>query len=221
MDPRVRRRAGRLVILDINLAWAIATFFLGAILNRLNESSRHARDVLAAREQAFEAMQRDTWVGTQDALAELWEASSSFVLAQRAHETALERWAASMAIVRAESAPDPDPAYYAAASKYFGSRQRAAALASRLDDESVRVVVEGAIHNIADYQANWTKKDKPHGVSRWSMATSANEVAVKQLGALIRNPPHRPDGQPSWRHRLGHVRTTVSNWRPWGRTDNR
>jgi hypothetical protein len=58
---------------DINLAWAIAAFFIGAVFSVWNESRHHAAEVLAARQQAFDAMQRDTWVLLQDALSDFWK----------------------------------------------------------------------------------------------------------------------------------------------------
>jgi hypothetical protein len=178
-----RRRAGRLDTLDINLVWAIATFFLGAILTRLNESSRHAREVQAAREQAFEAMQRDTWVGTHDALAELWEAASSLVIAVQAHNEAVAQWNKSSTrhLIEGNPAPELGPAFYAARSKYVGATQRATAVASRLADEGVDELAHDAIRSIADYRANWSKTDEPHGVSRWTRANEATEEALLEL----------------------------------------
>jgi hypothetical protein len=185
--------------LDINLAWAIATFFLGAVLTRLNESSRHAREIQAAREQAFEAMQRDTWVGTQDALAELWEAASSLVLAEQAHEAAAAQWSTTRNLISGNPGPERGPEFYAAASKYVGARQRASAVASRLADEGVSTLADEAIRSIADYRENWSTTDKPHGVSRWTRANEATEEALLELGALISNPPVRPERQSGWR----------------------
>jgi len=53
---------------DVNLAWTITAFFLGAIVTRWNESRKHAAEVQADREERYEAMQRDTWVTLQDAV---------------------------------------------------------------------------------------------------------------------------------------------------------
>jgi hypothetical protein len=64
--------SGRLSCLNINLAWAIVAFSVGRIFDRWSESRRHAFDVQADRQQAFEAMQRETWVRLQDALSDFW-----------------------------------------------------------------------------------------------------------------------------------------------------
>jgi hypothetical protein len=68
-----------------------------------------------------------------------------------------------------------------------------------LADEGVNELAYDSIESIADYRENWSKADKPQGVSRWTRANEATEEALLELGALIRNPPARPEGQSGWR----------------------
>jgi hypothetical protein len=203
---------------DINLAWAIAAFFLGAILNHWNESRRHAAQVQAAREQAFEAMQRDTWVALQDALSDFWKASTELGPIALENRRAFDRWFAETQpdddLMNDEALEFGDPMdekptpplpqdakFDAAASAYFLARQRATALCARVADDEVRLVVGGAIYNISDYQAHYGDRSKVWGIDRWTLANESNEEAIKALGALIRTPPALPakEGRRSWR----------------------
>lgn len=59
--------------MDFQLAWAIAAFFLGAIINRWDASRRHTAEVHSARQREFEAFQRETQLAAQEALLRCWD----------------------------------------------------------------------------------------------------------------------------------------------------
>jgi hypothetical protein len=129
----------------------------------------------------------------------VWAIATFFAV--QAHNEAVAQWnkSATRNLLADNPAPELGPAFYAARSRYVGARQRATAVASRLAAEGVNGLAHDAIASIADYRDNWSKTDKPHGVSRWTRANEATEEALFELGALISNPPARPERQSGWR----------------------
>lgn len=198
--------------MDVNLAWAVAALFLGAFLTRWNAVRQHAAEVHAAREQAFEAMQRDTWLALQNALVEmhrsLADAKHLWVTPHREVEHAVISWL-----------PEPahdDPVKAARDREVgFADFQRAhltaVALRSRLVDSVARQEVTHAITGMVNlYMA--IAEGRPRDITVESIedrltelrsaAVGAVLVAMERLGVLISQRPEPPK-QP-WRWpRLG------------------
>lgn len=180
--------------MDIDLAWTIVAFFLGLVVNRWNEDRRHEATAQAAREQEFEAMQRQTWVSLQDALSDYWKASTEMRRASEDHDRMMDEWLAKKRRRRSTTLPPENPRFDTAAATYFVVRQRANTLCSRVEDDTTRAIAESAILNISQYQAASNEVDNPPTIAQWTWANEALEAAIARLGELSRQPPQRLGG---------------------------
>ena len=167
-------------MVEVNFAWAVVAFLVGLYVTRRNMRFQHAATVRAAQAERFDLLQRDTWVALQDALGDLLNASRDSVDAEESVETTL----------LPDRSTGPDTAGREveadqASSGHVAARQRAVALSSRLADEWVRLVVDGAIETIR-------AMGSPSGRDPqrlWRQAAEATEAAIELLGGLIRTPP--------------------------------
>jgi hypothetical protein len=198
---------------DVNLAWAIAALFLGAFLSRRNAARQHAAEVHAAREQAFEAMQRDTWLALQDALLDFYGSLIDVHDQSMTRHRQADRDAGSWG-ERPELAQD-DPVKAAddrlAYAKYLHARIKSVALRSRLADSTARRDVGLAIAEVSNFQKAIVT-GRPRGtpvemirdqlLEPQKATNRALNVAIERLGVLISQRPEPPT-QP-WRWpRLG------------------
>jgi len=172
---------------DINLTWAIVAFVLGSIVTLWNAARQRAAEVHATRVEAFEAMQRDTWVVLQDALQALAEALEKLVDAywracvELEHERPDAPDQESVPLVRSEIQSEYDRAHL-----------RSTALRSRLADDVSRRVVQHALHEVQGARWSYVTGRPLHELASTNehrAAKRALQQAIERLGDLISQPP--------------------------------
>jgi hypothetical protein len=174
--------------MNVNLAWAIVALFLGAFFNRRDSTRRHAADVQAAREQAFEAMQRDTWLSLQDALLGLREAVDQVAGAYID--------AAFAAEAEGAEATKDEPVLLIptdVSAGYDRALLNAVALRSRLADDVTQRVVQSAIHKVQTYRLASARPWPLDEIGdERKAANDAVREAIEQLGRMISQRPEPP-----------------------------